>query len=66
MSSQISQARRVLRQMNDVADTAADRQAGPAGKQLRAARRVFDQMNDASDRAADSQVARSTPNMSPK
>ena len=68
-TDQLAQTRRALKQMNDAADRAIDRQvtrwrAGP-NDQVTETRRVLRAMNDAADRAIDDQVARSTP-MTPK
>ena len=64
MSNQLTDTRRLLKQMNDAADRAIDRhvtrsQAGPKD-QVTETRRVLREMNDRADRAIDDQVGRST------
>jgi hypothetical protein len=66
---QAGQTRRTLKQMNDAAIEAIDRQAGRSrfaqSDQLSETRRVLREMNDAADGAIDQQIAHSTP-MTPK
>ena len=62
---QVALTRRTLKQMNDAANEAIDRQTGRSrlGQtgQVAETRRVLREMNDAADRAIDGQVARSSP-----
>jgi hypothetical protein len=68
-NDQVGQTRRTLKQLNDAANEAIDRQAGRSRSagidQVSATRRVLREMNAAADHAIDDQVARST-QMAPK
>jgi hypothetical protein len=61
---QVALMRRTLKQMNDAADGAIDRQAGRSPlahtDQVEETRRILREMNDTADRAIDEQVAHSS------